>query len=278
MEYKMVSKTSTEDKRLEIPVLKCHKCGSTSNLGNTGTKIKINEVQVIEEVQFTEGKEESDLDSAVSEDTLAEDYSIEKITFFFEFTEFHTDLQLYSEDCHNLMNIQDARMCKPKPARGKDYLQAILPGWKSHVLPIEVVQFSSSSNNMYPLCILDTTLLFPHTAGSVRMETEIVVMENCTSQNIILGNDYLNIYGIEINNHKDRYFTIGENERQKFPFSNMEKQISMISSVKDTYKEEFVDNQLVEGQIDPSLSPKMRKNFIDVFYTYKNAFSSDNEP
>ncbi|MBW0565935.1 hypothetical protein O181_105650 [Austropuccinia psidii MF-1] len=71
---------------------------------------------------------------------------------------------------------------------GKDYLQAILPGWKNHPLPIEGVTFSSASNNMYPLGILDTNLVFPHPAGSVRMKTEIVVMDNCTSQHIILGN------------------------------------------------------------------------------------------
>ncbi|MBW0560815.1 hypothetical protein O181_100530 [Austropuccinia psidii MF-1] len=128
---------------------------------------------------------------------------------------------------------------------GKYYLQAILPGWKSHLLPIEGVQFSSASNNIYPLGILDTNLVFPHPAGSVIMKTEIVVMDNCTSQHSILGNDYLNIYGIDINKHKHGDFTIGKNKRQKFAFSNMPKQISVISSVEDTYKEEFLANQLV---------------------------------
>ncbi|MBW0502608.1 hypothetical protein O181_042323 [Austropuccinia psidii MF-1] len=103
-------------------------------------------------------------------------------------------------------------------------------------------------------------------------------MDNCTSQHIILGNDYLNIYGIDINNHKDRYFTIGENRRNKFSFSNMCKQISIVSSKKDTYKEEFVANKLVEAQINPYLSTKMRHELIDVLYTYTNAFASDNEP
>ncbi|MBW0470477.1 hypothetical protein O181_010192 [Austropuccinia psidii MF-1] len=37
----------------------------------------------------------------------------------------------------------------------------------------------------------------------------------------------------------------------------MPKQISVVSSAKDTYKEEFVSNQLVEAQINPSFSPKM---------------------
>ncbi|MBW0528239.1 hypothetical protein O181_067954 [Austropuccinia psidii MF-1] len=210
------------------------------------------------------------------------------------------------------MNIQDARLCKTKPAIGKgytagescitsilmndieskvnldteafftcvgkDYLQAILPGWKKHLFPTEGEQFSSASNNMYALGILDTNLVFLHPTGSIRMKTEIVVKDNCTSQNIILGNDYLNIYGIEINNHKDRYSTIGEIKRQKFAFFNMPKHISVISLVKNTYMKEFVSNQITEAQINSSLSPKMRHELIDVFYTHNNAFDSDDEP
>ncbi|MBW0545641.1 hypothetical protein O181_085356 [Austropuccinia psidii MF-1] len=131
---------------------------------------------------------------------------------------------------------------------------------------------------MYPLGILDTNIVFPHPAGSVIMNTEILVMYNCTSQHIILENYYLDIYGIDINNHKDRYFTIGANKRQKFAFSNIPKKISRISYVEDTYKEELVDNQLFEAQVNPSLSAKMRNALIDVLYTYRNAFASDNEP
>ncbi|MBW0510357.1 hypothetical protein O181_050072 [Austropuccinia psidii MF-1] len=220
MDSKMVQTISREDRKPERPVLKCQKCGSTLHLANTCTKkTKINEAEAIGEVQCTEQKEESDLDSAVSEDTPVEDYPIENITAFFEVTEVHTHLLQYSEDCHNLINIQDSRMCKTKTARGKgytagesyitsilmndieakvnldtgefctcvgkDYLQAILPGWKNHLLQIEGVQFSSSSNNMYPLGISDTYLAFPHPSGSIRMKTEIVLMGNCTSQHII---------------------------------------------------------------------------------------------
>ncbi|MBW0545341.1 hypothetical protein O181_085056 [Austropuccinia psidii MF-1] len=58
----------------------------------------------------------------------------------------------------------------------------------------------------------------------------------------------------------------------------MPKQISVIFSFKDTYKEEFVANQLFEAPINPSLSPKMRHYLIDSLYTYKNAFDPDNEP
>ncbi|MBW0505074.1 hypothetical protein O181_044789 [Austropuccinia psidii MF-1] len=48
MESKMLPEISREDKRPEIPVLKCHKCGSTSHLANNCTKnTKINEFKVI---------------------------------------------------------------------------------------------------------------------------------------------------------------------------------------------------------------------------------------
>ncbi|MBW0528669.1 hypothetical protein O181_068384 [Austropuccinia psidii MF-1] len=301
IESNMVPIISRDDKRPEKPVLKCHKCGSTSHLTNTCTKkTKINEVQIIEEVQYTEEKEESDQDSAVSEETQVEYYSIENITAFFEVTKVHTHLPQYSEGCYNLINIQEERMCKTKPAKGKgytsgescitsvfindfeakvnlytgafctcigkDYLQIILPERKNHLLPIEGVQFSSASNSMYSLRILDTSIVFPHPVGSVTMKTEIVVMENFTSQNIILGNDYLNIYVIDINNHKDRYFEIVENKRQTFSFSNIPKQILIVSSNKDTYKEEFLTDQLFEAKINPSLTPKRRKELINVLY------------
>ncbi|MBW0524767.1 hypothetical protein O181_064482 [Austropuccinia psidii MF-1] len=108
-------------------------------------------------------------------------------------------------DIEGKVNLDTGALCT---CVGKYYVQVILPGLKSHLLPIEGVQSSSPSNNMYPLGIFDTNLVFPHPAGSVRLKNEIVVMDNCTSHHIILGNDSLNIYGIDINNNKDIYFSI----------------------------------------------------------------------
>ncbi|MBW0583580.1 hypothetical protein O181_123295 [Austropuccinia psidii MF-1] len=85
MESKMIPKISREDRTPEKLVSKCHKCGSTSHLASTCTKkTKINEVQVIEELQCTEQKEESDLNSAVSEDTQVEEYPIENVRCGYE--------------------------------------------------------------------------------------------------------------------------------------------------------------------------------------------------
>ncbi|MBW0559099.1 hypothetical protein O181_098814 [Austropuccinia psidii MF-1] len=122
IKFRMVSKNSREDKRPERPFLKCPKCGRASHLANTCTKkTKINEAQVIEEVQCTEENEECDLYSEVCEDTPVEDYPIENIKSFFEVTKVHTYLPQYSEYYHNLINIQDARMYRTKPSRGRGY-------------------------------------------------------------------------------------------------------------------------------------------------------------
>ncbi|MBW0523210.1 hypothetical protein O181_062925 [Austropuccinia psidii MF-1] len=118
----MTQKDSREANKPERPVLTCHKCGSKSNLAKTCTKkVKINEIQVIEEVQYPEEKGESDCDSANSEDTPIEDFPTENITSFFEVTEVHNPLPQYSYNCYNFINIQDSRMCRTKPARGKGY-------------------------------------------------------------------------------------------------------------------------------------------------------------
>ncbi|MBW0498244.1 hypothetical protein O181_037959 [Austropuccinia psidii MF-1] len=58
IESKMFPKIFRNYKRPEVPFLTCHKCGSTSHSANTcSQKTKINEVQIIEEVQHTEEKE-----------------------------------------------------------------------------------------------------------------------------------------------------------------------------------------------------------------------------
>ncbi|MBW0552605.1 hypothetical protein O181_092320 [Austropuccinia psidii MF-1] len=190
----MFPKLSREHKGPERPVFKSHKCGSTPHVASTCTKkTKICLVNAIEEVQCAEEKEESDQYSEIFEDTPVEKYPIEKITAFFEVTEVHTHLPHYSEDFCNLINIHDARICKTEPSKGKgytsghsciksilinyveekvnletgefctcvgkEYLQVILPELKNHLLPIEGVQFSSPSYNMYLLGKLDTDIV-----------------------------------------------------------------------------------------------------------------------
>ncbi|MBW0516679.1 hypothetical protein O181_056394 [Austropuccinia psidii MF-1] len=266
--------------------LECHKCGSTSHLATTCPKNTIiNDIE-IEKEDTKETKEVSvnESDSEPSEEEeFPDELSIENIKVSFEVTEVDTHLPQYSDECVDLIHVQDAKRQKPKPARGegytagsscitnivinnreakinldsgafctcvgKDYLYKIYTNWQDKLMPIEGIKFSSASQNMHPFGIFEAEMIFPHPTGSIRLKVEFVVMNNCTSQHFILGNDYLNIYGIDINNHKDRYFTIGENKRQKSAFPQEKREITIIRQAKIVNKEKFVSDQLIEAQI-----------------------------
>ncbi|MBW0548012.1 hypothetical protein O181_087727 [Austropuccinia psidii MF-1] len=131
---------------------------------------------------------------------------------------------------------------------------------------------------MHPLRIFEAAMILPHPTGNIRLKVDFFVMNNCTSQHFILGNDSLNIYGIDIKNHKDRYFTIGENKRQQFAFPPENREITVIRQVKNVHKEKFVSDQLIEAQISPEFTPAMKEELIEILFKYREASASDNEP
>ncbi|MBW0578193.1 hypothetical protein O181_117908 [Austropuccinia psidii MF-1] len=152
----------------------------------------------------------------------------------------------------DLSKIQDAQLIKTKPNRGKGYaagnsritevvienkhtkllldtgafcscvgksfLKTWAPNFEDQLLPIDGIKFNSASNPMKALGIFETNVLFPHINGNLRITVEFVVMENCSSTHFILVNDYLIMYGIDLLNNKDRYFTIRDNKHKKFAF------------------------------------------------------------
>ncbi|MBW0571356.1 hypothetical protein O181_111071 [Austropuccinia psidii MF-1] len=132
---------------------------------------------------------------------------------------------------------------------------------------------------MKPLGIIDLSLIFPHPSQCVRIKVDFVVMDNCTINHFILGNYYLSIYGIDISNQRDRYFTIGDNKRQNFGFLNNKKQITVIKNEeKSPEKKLFISEQLKEAEFNQDLTEKMKEKLIDLLFKYKNAFATDKEP
>ncbi|MBW0518011.1 hypothetical protein O181_057726 [Austropuccinia psidii MF-1] len=161
---------------------------------------------------------------------------------------------------------------------GKDYLERIYTNWQDKLMPIEGIKISKASQNMHPLGIFEEAIILPPATGSIKLKVEFVVMNNCTSQHFIHGNDYFNIYAIDINNHKDRYVTIGENKRQKCAFPPENREINVIKQLKNVNKEKFVSDKLIEAQISPKLTPEMKEELIEILFQYREAFASENEP
>ncbi|MBW0520868.1 hypothetical protein O181_060583 [Austropuccinia psidii MF-1] len=188
--------------------LKFNKCGSTSHLANTCTKkTKINEIEIEKEDDTKEVNDVSlhESDSEPSEEEeLTDKLSIEKINVSFEVTEVHTHLPQYSDECMDLIHVQDAKMQKTKPAKvkvyragsscitnvvinnkeakihlesgafctfvGKNYLEIISINWKGKLIPIEGIKSRGASQYMHPLGILEAEMIFPHPAGSIRFK------------------------------------------------------------------------------------------------------------
>ncbi|MBW0492203.1 hypothetical protein O181_031918 [Austropuccinia psidii MF-1] len=157
----------------------------------------------------------------------------------------------------DLIHVQDAKMQKPKPARGtgytagsscitnivinnkeakihldsdefctcvgKNYLEKIYTNWQEKLMPIEGIKFSSSSQDIHLLGILEEEMIFPHPAGK-------------------------------------------------------KKEITVIRQVNNVNKEKFVSDQLIEAQISPKLTLEMKGSLIGILCQYREAFASDNEP
>ncbi|MBW0593841.1 hypothetical protein O181_133556 [Austropuccinia psidii MF-1] len=162
---------------------------------------------------------------------------------------------------------------------GKGYLKTIVPDWEEKLIPIQGVKFSSASKSMKPLGIIYVTFIFPHPSQCIRLKVEFVVMDNCTSDHFILGNDFLSIYGIDISNQKDRYFTIGDNKRQKFGFFNNKQQIKVIKNEeKSPEMNFFITEQLKEAEFNHELTVKIKEESIELLFKYENAVATDKEP
>ncbi|MBW0506615.1 hypothetical protein O181_046330 [Austropuccinia psidii MF-1] len=282
---KKISKPNKPQDRLP---LKGHKCGSTSHLAHTcPKKTRINEI----EIEKDDTKEKNDVhvhesDSEPSEEEeLPDELSIENINVSFEVTKpargkgytagSSCITTIVINNTEAKIHLDSAAFCT---CFGKNYLYKTYTNWQDKIIPIEGIELSSASQNMHPLGIFEAAMRFPHPEGSMILKFEFVVINNCTSQHFILGNDYLNIYGIDINNHKDRYFTIGENKRQIFPFPLEKREITLIEQVKNVNKKTFVSNHLIEAQIRPELTLGMKEELIEILFQYREAFASDDEP
>ncbi|MBW0470276.1 hypothetical protein O181_009991 [Austropuccinia psidii MF-1] len=84
------------------------------------------------------------------------------------------------------------------------------------------------------------------------------------------------MYGIDLHNNNNRYFTIGENKRQKFAFLPFKRQItvSKVSPVK-LKSERFNSEQSNEAEISLHLTDKQQSEISVLSHDHKEAFASD---
>ncbi|MBW0564329.1 hypothetical protein O181_104044 [Austropuccinia psidii MF-1] len=235
-------------------IRKCHICQSTTHLANTYPKRgEINEIDIEKEPAVEKDdniiEENSDDKSSIFSESSKD---IENINATFNIMESYSHLPQLGNVQLDLSKIQDAQLMKTKPngekgytagksciaevlidnkptkhlldpgafcsCVGKYFLKTCVPNFEDQLLPVYGIKFNSASNPMKALGIFETNFIFRHINGNLRITVEFVVMENCSSTHLILGNDYLIMYGLDLHNNKDRYFTIGDNKCQKICF------------------------------------------------------------
>ncbi|MBW0542018.1 hypothetical protein O181_081733 [Austropuccinia psidii MF-1] len=162
---------------------------------------------------------------------------------------------------------------------GKSFLKTCVPNLEDQLFPINGIKCNSASSPMKELGIFETTVIFAHINGNLRITVEFVVMENCSSTHFTLGNYYLMMYGIDLNNNKDRYFTIGDNKNQKFAFLSFKIQItvSKVSPVSLEF-EKFKSERFNEAEIILHLTDKQENEISALLYDHKEEFASEKEP
>ncbi|MBW0540687.1 hypothetical protein O181_080402 [Austropuccinia psidii MF-1] len=86
------------------------------------------------------------------------------------------------------------------------------------------------------------------------------------------------MYGIDLHNNKDRYFTIGDNKHQKFAFLPFKRQIKVIKVAPVNVElERFRSEQSNEAEISLHLTDSQENELSAILYDHKEAFSLEKE-
>ncbi|MBW0562440.1 hypothetical protein O181_102155, partial [Austropuccinia psidii MF-1] len=193
---------------------KCHKCGGIGHLANNCLKkAKINEIVETENHNDKEEESDSEKETEESETSESDEINIinaqiNNIDIIYEVLDVNSNQPQVGTSDTNLKNVQDVKLYRTKNAKGmgykagklsisivmvnnqeakvnldtgayctcvgKSYLKTIVPDWQEKLIPIQGVKFSSASESMKPLGIIDLTLIFPHPSQCVRIKVEFV--------------------------------------------------------------------------------------------------------
>jgi hypothetical protein len=111
-------------------------------------------------------------------------------------------------------------------------------------------------------------------------------MKNTNVDYFILGNDFLVLYGFDIVNSKDRYFTIGNgNKNKKFSFipskfspAVMHQASEPIQSLDRVDLNRFIQDDVSEAKANTELDSQQRIELLEMLYMNRKGFATVDEP
>ncbi|MBW0533176.1 hypothetical protein O181_072891 [Austropuccinia psidii MF-1] len=98
----------------------------------------------------------------------------------------------------------------------REYLENHFPNWEKKLFPTKKKSFKSVSGKMKSISTILKEIIIHHRKDNIRLNPEFLVLEDSQIQGFLLGVDYQRMYGIDIQNSKNRHITIGTNKEFSF--------------------------------------------------------------
>ncbi|MBW0580697.1 hypothetical protein O181_120412 [Austropuccinia psidii MF-1] len=152
----------------------------------------------------------------------------------------------------------------------RNYLDNPFQNWENQLLPTKAEDFKSASGKMTSIGKIIKEIIIPHKKGNIKLNPELVVLDDAHIQGFLLGTDYQRIHGIDIYNSKNRHITIGTIKEKKFSLD-----IYQVSA-QDPLEELL--NEFREGQFSTDLTSKQKLSLLTMLRKDIPAFAIGDEP
>ncbi|MBW0568132.1 hypothetical protein O181_107847 [Austropuccinia psidii MF-1] len=80
----------------------------------------------------------------------------------------------------------------------RNYLDNHFPNWEKQLLPTKARNLKSSSGKTTSIGTIIKEIIIPHRKGNIRLNPELVVLDDSHIQGFLLGTDYQRMYAIDI--------------------------------------------------------------------------------
>ncbi|MBW0465563.1 hypothetical protein O181_005278 [Austropuccinia psidii MF-1] len=148
---------------------------------------------------------------------------------------------------------------------GRNYLNNHFPNWEKQLFPTKATNFKSASGKMSSIGTIIKEIFIPHRKGNIRLDPELVVLDDAHIQEILLGTDDQRMYGIDIHNSKNRHITIGTNKAKKFSL--------VIYQISAQDPLEKLLNEFREGKVSTTLNSKQKQSLLKILRKNRPAFA-----
>ncbi|MBW0593659.1 hypothetical protein O181_133374, partial [Austropuccinia psidii MF-1] len=98
-----------------------------------------------------------------------------------------TKMTVYIDNAQHPLIIHSGAHCS---IVARNYLDNHFPNWEKQLLPTTAKNFKSASGKMTSIGTIIKEIIIPHRKGNIRLNPELVVLEDAHIQGVLLGTEY----------------------------------------------------------------------------------------